>query len=105
VDGPAVTGFQWRLLRADENLDKRCISLPNIGGGVQLTIPIHPGMAISELKAALGEPSVERDNYVSYVHEHQEKINGIPYASDNGLEALTDKNRVIAINVWKLTTN
>jgi hypothetical protein len=105
IDGPYVSGFQWRRLSANEKPDRRCRLLPRSSGGVVLPLPIHLGTSKSEVREILGQPSFTHRNILIFNHEHPATINKDAYIVSNDVAVLFQEGKVLAIEVAHSTSN
>jgi hypothetical protein len=105
LDGPAIMGFQWRRLPANEIPDRRCALIPLDKGGIQLPLLLNPGMTESEMEKILGKPSFVSGKTLIYCHEHREMIHNLPYLSDNLIAVVLRDSIVLAIEVSKSTSD
>jgi len=105
IDGGMVGSFQWQRLANGIVLDRRCRTLQDTRGGIELPVALRLGMAETEVLNTLGPPTVRRGDRLIYVHEHQESIRGEPYTSENIVAILLHDGMVWAIEVSKTTTS
>ena len=105
IDGPAIGGFQWRLLSLNETPDRRCSPLPEKKGGIKLPIALHPGMTEAEVQLILGRPTATRGKTLFFRHEHQETIRKEQFTASNGVAIVIREGVVWAIEVAETTSN
>ncbi|MGB8012170.1 MAG: hypothetical protein WCF68_11185 [Terriglobales bacterium] len=105
IDGGMVGSFQWQRLANSAMLDRRCRTLQDTRGGIELPLALRLGMAETEVRKTLGPPTAKRGDRLIYVHEHQESIRGEPYTSENIVAILLRDGMVWAIEVSKSTTS
>jgi hypothetical protein len=105
LDGPAVTGFQWRRLPSNETPDRRCVLIPPSKGGIELPLALHPGMTEAEMRKIVGKPSFVSGKTLIYSHEHQETIHDLAYTVDNMIAIVLRAGIVSAIETSKSTVN
>lgn len=104
LDGPAISGFQWRHLSLNEIPDHRCRFLSG-SSVIELPLPLHPGMTATEARKIAGKPTVVRGETLIFFHEQAEVIHNLPYTADNIVSVVLRGGRVLAIEVQKTTTN
>jgi hypothetical protein len=83
IDGTAIGGFKWQRLPANASIDPRCKSLDQATSAIILPIPIHLGLAESQVDAVMGKPSGRYHGISIYVHEHNLTLHNEPYSADN----------------------
>jgi hypothetical protein len=104
LDGPAISGFEWRHLSLNEIPDHRCLFLEG-SSVIELPLPLHPGMTGAEARKVVGNPTVVRGETLIFFHEHDEVIDNLPYTADNIVSLVLRGGRVLAIEVQKTTVN
>ncbi len=101
INGPAIGGFQWRLVPPLAQVDRRCRILPAAKGRIELPIPIRVGMTERELLRVLGQPTRTRKERLLYSHEKELSNQNESYKEINLLAVLPRDGTVWAIEVWK----
>jgi hypothetical protein len=99
IDGPMIGGLQLQRLTPNVALDSRCGSI-NDSRSISLPVPIHLGMAETQVQALLGKPSSRFGETSIYVHQHELRLRGEPYSADNSV-ILSYKNGVL----WQVVVN
>ena len=102
--GPAIAGFQWRRLAANETPDRRCKQPRESNAGIELPLALYLGMSEPDLRKTLGQPSLVHGDTLVFEYRHQETRNDVPYTSDNTLAVVLRDGLVMAIQFWKSTS-
>jgi hypothetical protein len=105
MDGDSVGGFRWQSIGHATEVDRRCQTLPEGQGGVELPVPLRLGMGEAGVLDTLGHPTNRLGNTLLYLHEHEGKIRNEPYTAMNTVAVLLRGGVVWAIEVWKSTTD
>ena len=105
LDGPAISGFQWRSLSPGERPDRRCRQLSLGSGRIELPLAIHLRMTEMETRRILGIPTIVRGKLLIFSHEHKQVIRGETYSVSNDIAVALRDGVVWAIEVAKSTSN
>ena len=105
LDGPAISGFQWRSLSPGERADSRCHQLPHDNGGIELPLAIHLRMTEIETRQILGKPTFVRGKLRIFSHEHEQVIRNVTYSISNDIALVLRDGVVWAIEVARTTSN
>ncbi len=104
IDGPAISGFQWRRLRHGEELDRRCKVL-SVNNQPKLPLGLSLDMPESTLRGILGKPTLTIGQTLVYFHEQHETIHQLPYTTDSVVTIVLRAGRVLAIDANSTTSN
>jgi hypothetical protein len=105
AQGPAIAGFQWRRMAANETPDRRCRLLKESDGGIELPIGLYPGMSEGEARKVLGDPSLIQGETLVFECRHQETRNDVSHTLDNTIAIVIHDGMVVAIQVSKATSS
>ena len=103
IDGGSVGSFQWQRLSNDDVVDSRCQALG--GGSVTLPLSFRLGAKKAEVLKSLGGPTSTESQRLIYLHEHEGKIKGQPFAVSNIIVVHIRDGLVWAIQASKTSSS
>lgn len=105
IDGDLIDWFQLRRTAQTFSPDPRCHRLTTPDRPEMYPSPLHLGMTLRQTKQALGEPRWSTRSYFVFERDRSLKLRGQPYTETSSVNAELNKDRVVAIEVNKVTSN